>query len=94
MLFETLFITMLGIIVGNLLGLAVNWYLSVNPIVFSGDYASMMEEYGWLPQMKSIVRASSFLNTSFSVLVISILSSLYPLYRVNSLEPLKGIRYT
>jgi len=93
-LFETLFITMLGIIVGNLLGLAVNWYLSVNPIVFSGDYASMMEEYGWLPQMKSIVRASSFLNTSFSVLVISILSSLYPLYRVNSLEPLKGIRYT
>ncbi|MBE0644151.1 MAG: ABC transporter permease [Bacteroidetes bacterium] len=93
-LIETIFITLLGILVGNLLGLAVNWYLAVNPIVFSGDYASMMEEYGWLPQMKSIVRASSFLNTSFSVLLISLLSALYPLYRVHALEPLKGIRYT
>jgi ABC-type lipoprotein release transport system permease subunit len=93
-LFETVFITIIGILLGNLLGLAVNWYFSVNPYVFTGEYATMMEEYGFLPQMRSIVSASSFINTSFSVLVISLLSALYPMYRVNSLEPLKGIRYT
>ncbi|MFZ1729685.1 MAG: FtsX-like permease family protein [Bacteroidota bacterium] len=93
-LLETVFITLIGIFIGNLLGLAVNWYFSVNPYIFTGEYASMMEEYGFLPQMRSIVSASSFLNTSISVLVISLISALYPLYRVNSLEPLKGIRYT
>ncbi len=93
-LFETVFITLIGILIGNLLGLAVNWYFSVNPIVFGGEYARMMEDYGWLPQMRSIVSGSSFLNTSLSVLIISMVSALYPLYRVNSLEPLKGIRYT
>ncbi|MFA6233352.1 MAG: FtsX-like permease family protein [Bacteroidota bacterium] len=93
-LFETVFITVIGILAGNLLGLAVNWYFAVNPIVFGGEYAKMMEEYGWLPQMRSLVSASSFLNTSISVLAISFVSALYPLYRVHTLEPLKGIRYT
>lgn len=93
-LFETVFITLLGMIIGNLLGLGVNWYLSIEPIVFSGDFAEMYEQYGFLPQMRSTVLVSSFVNTSFSVLVISLLSVLYPLHRVYKLEPLKGIRYT
>lgn len=93
-LFETVFITLLGLIVGNVLGLGVNWYLSIEPIVFSGDFAGMYEQYGFLPQMRSTVLVSSFINTSLSVLVISLLSVLYPLHRVYKLEPLKGIRYT
>jgi ABC-type lipoprotein release transport system permease subunit len=93
-LFETVFITLLGMIIGNLLGLGVNWYLSLEPIVFSGDFAEMYEQYGFLPQMRSTVLVSSFVNSSLSVLVISLLSVLYPLHRVYKLEPLKGIRYT
>jgi putative ABC transport system permease protein len=93
-LFETVFITVLGIIVGNVLGLGVNWYFSIEPIVFTGDFAGMYEQYGFLPQMRSVVLVSSFVNTSLSVLVISLLSVLYPLHRVYKLEPLKGIRYT
>ncbi|MBR9977098.1 MAG: ABC transporter permease, partial [Bacteroidetes bacterium] len=91
---ETMFIALLGILIGNLFGLATNWYFSEHPIVFTGSYAAMIEEYGWLPQMRSIVRMSSFLNTSLSVIVIVLISALYPLYRVFSLEGLKGIRYT
>jgi ABC-type lipoprotein release transport system permease subunit len=54
----------------------------------------MMTEYGWLPEMGSVVRLSSFFNTSFAVLLLSLLATLYPLYRVSRLEALKGIRYT
>ena len=91
---ETMYIALVGIIIGNLLGLGVNWYFSEYPITFSGEYAAMMEEYGWLPQMHSVIRLSSFLNTSLAVVVLSLLAALYPLYRVYKLEPLKGIRYT
>lgn len=93
-LIETVFITLIGIVVGNILGLAVNWYFSVEPIVFTGEFADMYDEFGFLPVMRSVVQLSSFVNSSLSVLVISILAALYPLRRVAKLEALKGIRYT
>ena len=93
-LIETVFITLIGIVIGNILGLAVNWYFSVEPIVFTGEFAAMYDEYGFLPIMRSVVLLSSFVNSSLSVLVISLLSALYPLRRVAKLEALKGIRYT
>lgn len=91
---ETMYITVMGILLGNLLALGVNWYFAANPIMFTGDMAAMYEEYGFLPEMHSIVLPSSFFNTSLSVIILSLLAALYPLYRVLKLEPLKGIRYT
>ena len=91
---ETLYLLLIGIIVGNVLALGVNMYFEANPITLTGDYAAMTEEYGWLPVMPSVVLPSSMLNTSIAILSISLVAALYPLYRVLTLEPLKGIRYT
>ena len=91
---ETLFIAFIGVIIGNILAYGVNWYFMVHPISLGGEYKDMIEEYGWLPVMRSTLRASSFLNTTMTVLGISLLAAMYPLYRVMELEPLKGIRYT
>jgi ABC-type lipoprotein release transport system permease subunit len=92
--YETLFIVLLGLFIGNVIALGINWYLSEYPIYFTGDMAEMYEEYGFLPQIRSIVLPSSMLNTSLSIVSLSFLAVLYPLYRVFKLEPLKGIRYT
>ncbi|MCZ7557520.1 MAG: ABC transporter permease [Bacteroidia bacterium] len=93
-LLETLFIIMTGVLVGNLFAYGVVSWFAAHPIVFTGEYAAMMEEFGWLPQMGSVVRLSSFVNTSFAVVILSLLAAVYPLYRVSRLEALKGIRYT
>ena len=91
---ETLFIMMLGVLIGNLFGYGVVSWFAANPIVFTGEYAAMMEEFGMLPQMGSVVRVSSFINTSLAIVVLSLIAALYPLFRVSRLEALKGIRYT
>jgi len=91
---ETILITLLGVAIGNLLAWGVNYYLIIHPIQFTGDYAAMMEEYGFLPMMRSSLHFSSFMNTTLSILVIALVSTIYPLYRTYRLEPLKGIRYT
>jgi ABC-type lipoprotein release transport system permease subunit len=93
-LFETVFIACIGVLIGDILAYGVNWYFMAHPIELGGDYQKMIEEYGWLPVMRSTLRASSFFNTTMTVLGISLLSAMYPLYRVMHLEPLKGIRYT
>jgi ABC-type lipoprotein release transport system permease subunit len=92
--FETLFIALIGVIIGDILAYGVNSYFLTHPIEFGAEYEKMMEEYGWLPVMRSTVRISSFLNTTLTILGISLVAALYPLYRVLHLEPLKGIRYT
>ena len=91
---ETIFITVIGLIIGNILGFSVNYYLIIHPITFGGEIQKLYEIYHFLPQMKSTLQPGIFFNVSLSILIISVLSCLYPAYKVYKLEPLKGIRHT
>ena len=91
---ETIFITLLGLATGNIIGYIVNYYLIIHPIVFGGEIQKLYEIYHFLPQLKSTLEPSIFFNVSFSILAISIVSCFYPAYRVFKLEPMKGIRHT
>jgi putative ABC transport system permease protein len=91
---EMLIIIAIGISLGNLAAWGVNYYLVIHPVEFTGDYKALMESYGWLPVMRSSLHIRSFINTTLSIVGISLLSVLYPIYRTFNLEPLKGIRYT
>lgn len=91
---ETLFIALIGIVIGNILAAGINYYIVQNPIVFGGEFAELYAEYGFLPRLESSLKAHIFWNNSLSTLLISIFACLYPLYKVYKLEPLKGIRYT
>lgn len=93
-LWETLYIVLIGLVLGNLLAAAINYYIVLHPIVFSGGFAELYEEYGFLPRMESTLRFSIFWNNTLAVLIISILAVIYPAFKVYKLEPLKGIRYT
>jgi putative ABC transport system permease protein len=91
---ETLLITIFGLILGNVIGFGINYYLVQHPIIFGGELTKVYEEYGFLPRLESTLNFIIFLHVSFAVVIISFLSSLYPAYKVYKLEPLKGIRYT
>lgn len=91
---ETIFITLLGIIAGDLCGYFLNNYIVNNPINLGAEFADMYAEYGFLPVIESSLDINIFLNVSFSVIIISLISVIYPALKVFKLEPLKGIRYT
>ena len=91
---ETMIITVIGLLIGNVLGSAVNYYLILHPIMFGGELKKLYEIYHFLPQLKSSLQPSIFTSVSLTILIISLLSCLYPAYKVYKLEPLKGIRHT
>jgi len=91
---ETLLITIFGLILANIVGYGINFYIVQHPIIFGGELTKIYEEYGFLPRLESTLNFIIFIHVSFAVIVISFLSSLYPAYKVYKLEPLKGIRYT
>ena len=91
---ETMFIAVIGLIFGNLLGYFINYYLILHPIVFGGEMKKLYELYHFLPELRSSLQVSIFVYVSLSIIGISILSCFYPAYKVYKLEPLKGIRQT
>ena len=90
---EGVFMGVVGLILGNLLAFGVNAYIVANPIVIGGELGSITEEYGFLPAMYSTLRFTVFLNSSLSILGITILSCVYPAYRVYKLQPVEGMRH-
>lgn len=91
---ETIFIAFIGIALGSFIGYMLNIYFALHPILLSGDFSKMYEEYGFLPQIVASDSIALALNISGIIFLISCVACLYPAYRVAKLEPLKGIRYT
>jgi ABC-type lipoprotein release transport system permease subunit len=91
---ETIFITIIGIAAGCILGQGVNIYFAHHPIILGGQLAQYYEEYGFLPMMTTSERPIIPLIVSGVIFLICLIASIYPLYRVSQLEPLKGIRHT
>ncbi len=91
---EVFFMLIIGFIVGNGIGVAVNSYWVHHPIVVGGDMAKLYQEYGFAPIFVSSLSFKVFLDSTMTILGISIVAAVYPLWRVLRLEPLKGIRYT
>ncbi|MFH0990771.1 MAG: FtsX-like permease family protein [bacterium] len=93
-LMELTFIALIGILAGSIFGYGVNFYLETHPIIMTGEFGQMYEDYGFIPQLVSTSRLSYTVRVMIIILGLSIFSSIYPAYKVYKLEPLKGIRQT
>ncbi len=91
---EVFFMLVLGFLIGNGIGIAVNSYLVQHPIQLGGDVAELYRAYNFAPVLVSSLSFKIFLDSSLTILGISVVAAVYPLWRVLKLEPLKGIRYT
>jgi len=90
---EAMFIALVGLVLGNLLAFLLNTYIVAHPIYLGKDLESMIQEYGWLPAMYSTLRFHVFFNSSLAILCVTVLSCIYPAYRVWKLEPIQGMRH-
>jgi putative ABC transport system permease protein len=92
--FETIILTFIGLILGNLFGFILNYIFYLNPIEFTGEFGKMYEEFGFQPAMYCSLDISIFISTTLTILIIALLVFVYPAFRLSKLEALKGIRYT
>jgi ABC-type lipoprotein release transport system permease subunit len=93
-LIEVLFLIIIGIFIGNIVALSVNFYFYQHPIYISGDFAELFEQFGFLPAYYFSIDPDLYIDTSLRICIISLVTFIYPAYKLHKLEPLKGIRYT
>ncbi len=91
---ETVCLALVGIVIGSAIGIAVNEYFAHYPVPVGGELAQFYEDYGFVPIIIATTRVSIPLTFACTMVAVSLLSCLYPAYRVSKLEPLKGIRHT
>ncbi len=92
LLWETVYLALLGALGGMIVALPIVYYFYLYPIQLSGEAAKMMEDYGADPFMPFALRSDIFLYQALVVLLLSLFASIYPILKVNKLNILKAMR--
>ncbi|UGA56848.1 ABC transporter permease [Vibrio sp. VB16] len=89
---ESVFIAVIGVMLGLLCSFPVLTYLYFNPIEITGESAQLMRDSGFEPIMPVLLAPYLFINQVFSVLTILALSLIYPMLRILKLELLSALK--
>ena len=87
---ETVFLGFLGTAGGILLSFPVVYYFHINPLRFSGEYAQMLEKFGFEPIFPALFDAGIFLAQALVVFMITSLLAIYPMWKIKKLKLQKG----
>jgi ABC-type antimicrobial peptide transport system permease subunit len=85
-LLESAFLAIIGAILGFAASYPVVRYLTDHPITFKGRAAAGWESFGIDPVMPAVVDFSIFSLHTLIILLVSVLLSAYPLYKIRLLE--------
>lgn len=89
---ETLFLGFTGALAGIAAGIPLVWYFKVNPLRFTGEYAGMMEQYGFEPIFPATLQPGIFIAQALVVFVITSVLALYPAWKIRNLKPMEAMR--
>lgn len=89
---ESILTVTLGCLLGMLASIPLVYYLSRHPIRMGGDVAEAYERFGFEAIFPTSTDAYIFLNQGLVVLVIGLMLSLYPMYKVIRLDPVTAMR--
>ena len=91
-LLESVFLSFLGVLAGIITTIPILYYYSLNPIPLTGDMADTMLKFGLDPILPFRFAANIFIDQFLTVLVIAMISSLYPLMFIRKLQPVAAMR--
>jgi len=89
---ETLFISFIGVLIGVIISIPILIYMYNNPIHLTGDAAKAYLAFGLEPILPFAINAGMFIAQVWTVLAITLLSALYPLFFIRKLVPIEAIR--
>ncbi|MEY3369237.1 MAG: hypothetical protein RI973_2392 [Bacteroidota bacterium] len=89
---ESVLITVTGCLVGILAGIPVIWWFSIHPIRLKGESAAAFSRFGFEPVIPASTDFWILAEQAVIVLLIGLLLSLYPLYKVIRMDPVAAMR--
>jgi ABC-type lipoprotein release transport system permease subunit len=90
---ESSILAFISVIIGGLLGGSLAYYFNLHPVVFSG-MEEQFKQYGLAAsEMPTAFMPLTILRDMVVMFVLSVLSTLYPILRVNRFKPIEAIHH-
>jgi ABC-type lipoprotein release transport system permease subunit len=89
---ETLIISIIGILAGVITSLPVIYYFFLHPIPLTGEAANAMLEYNMEPVMPFLMQPGFFVGQSLVIIIISMLTLVYPLTVISRFKIINAIK--
>ena len=89
---ESLFLSFIGVLAGIIVSIPILYYFYKNPIPLTGEMAELMLKFGLDPIVPFRFAPNIFIDQFLTVIVIAMISALYPLLYIRKLDPVKAIR--
>jgi ABC-type lipoprotein release transport system permease subunit len=93
LLIESISMTMVGIVVGTILGSLITWYFQIHGINIAGS-SEILRQYGISGRMYPQLSLLSASCGPAAVLLITFMAALYPALKVRGLRPAEALTYT
>ncbi len=90
MLMETIYIAIIGVLVGIAASLPIIWYYNINPIKLTGAAAQSMIDFNAQPIIPFALDINIFITQGIVVLSLTLISIIYPLYYISRFNILKA----
>lgn len=92
LMFEVSLLAFIGVIIGGVISGYLNFYFSIHPIDFSSQ-AEQFKQYGLMSSdMPTEFNLLHIFRDMILIFILNILSTIYPILKLNSLTPLKALR--
>jgi ABC-type lipoprotein release transport system permease subunit len=91
-MWETVFIALIGVAAGVAAALPLIYYYHVHPIRLSGEAAHVMIDYGIEPVMPFLLDIRLFIVQTAIVLAITAVASLYPVLSIVRMQAIRAMR--
>jgi len=91
-IYETLFISFLGVFSGAIISVPILLYFKSNPIPLTGESAQAILAFGFEPILPFAIYPGMFFAQIWTVLAITLVSALYPIMFIRKLLPVEAMR--
>ena len=92
LLVESVMTVFTGCLLGILASVPVIYYFHSHPIKIGGDTAEIYQRFGFEPVFPTSLDASIFIRQGILVLIIGLILSIYPMYKVMVLNPVTSMK--
>ncbi|OFX24375.1 MAG: hypothetical protein A2041_09925 [Bacteroidetes bacterium GWA2_31_9b] len=90
--YETILIGLVGVLAGFVVSVPIILFLVQNPITLPAEMAEIYAQYGFDPYLFFGTAPNVFINQVLTVLIITLVVSLYPIFKVKNLIVSKALR--
>jgi len=94
LLFESGVLSFISVLIGGIIGAALAYYFSINPIEFGAEFEEQFKQYGLVSTaLPTDFDPFTILRDMGIMFLLCVGSTLYPIFKVNRFKPIEAINH-